>query len=115
MAFSTVIAWATSAAAQGSRLTFRLVNCRLVNWPRRLLTRSPASGQLQFQFNNFKLETRTPASSGKWVNNLYFQPVMPVSLTKDWNLITRPVIALYQSVPHPTTTGSIERTTHSAT
>jgi hypothetical protein len=48
--------------------------------------------QLQFQFNNVKLESKdfSPVS-GEWVNNLYFQPVMPVSLTEDWNLITRPV------------------------
>jgi hypothetical protein len=68
--------------------------------------------QLQFQFNNVKLESGdlNPVS-GKWVNNLYFQPVMPVSLTKDLNLITRPVITLYNSVPHPTATGGTERTT----
>jgi hypothetical protein len=60
---------------------------------------------LQFQFNNEKLE------SGKWVNNLYFQPVLPVSLTKDLNLITRPIITVYNSVPHPTATGGSERTT----
>lgn len=68
--------------------------------------------QLQFQFNNLKLES-DPLSpvSGEWVNNLYFQPVMPVSLTKKINLITRPVIALYQSVPYPTETGGVERTT----
>ena len=56
--------------------------------------------QLQFQFNNLKLESGdfSPVS-GEWVNNLYFQPVMPVSLTKGANLITRPVITLYQSVP----------------
>jgi hypothetical protein len=45
------------------------------------------------------------------VNNLYFQPVMPVSLTKDINLITRPVITLYQSVPYPTATGGSQRVT----
>ena len=50
--------------------------------------------------------------SERWVNNLYFQPVMPVSLTKEWNLVTRPVMTLYQSVPYPTSTGGIERTTH---
>ena len=60
---------------------------------------------IQFQFNNFALE------SGKWAKNLLFQPVMPVSLTKDVNLITRPVIPLYVSVPHPTATGEFERTT----
>ena len=37
------------------------------------------------QFNNYKLE------NGQWNNNWNFQPVLPVSLTKDWNLITRPV------------------------
>jgi hypothetical protein len=68
--------------------------------------------QLQFQFNNLKLESGdfNPAS-GKWVNNLYFQPVLPVSLTKDLNLITRPVLTLYDSVPHPTATGGTTRTT----
>lgn len=68
--------------------------------------------QLQFQFNNVKLESgNLNPVSGKWVNNLYFQPVMPVSLTKDINLITRPVITLYNSVPHPTATGGSKRTT----
>ena len=68
--------------------------------------------QLQFQFNNDKLESRAlDPFSGRWVNNLYFQPVLPVSLTKDLNLVTRPVFTLYQSVPYPTATGSIERTT----
>jgi hypothetical protein len=61
--------------------------------------------QLRFQFDNERLE------SGKWVNSLSFQPVLPVSLTKDINLITRPVITLYQSVPHPTATGGTTRTT----
>ena len=59
-----------------------------------------------------KLESlHSNPESGKWVNNLSFQPVLPVSLTKDMNLITRPVITLYQSEPHPTATGGSERTT----
>src|SRR5260370_22287588 len=60
---------------------------------------------IQFQFNNCALE------SGKWTEDLLFQPVLPVSLTKDVNLITRPVIPLYVSVPHPTATAEFERTT----
>jgi len=60
---------------------------------------------LQFQFNNYRLE------NGKWNSNLLFQPVLPVSLTKDLNLITRPVIPLYDSVPHETARGEFERTT----
>lgn len=38
------------------------------------------------QFNNFEL------NNGHWNNNWNFQPVLPVGLTKDWNLITRPVM-----------------------
>ena len=58
---------------------------------------------IQFEFNNFKLEKDALSPvSGKWVNSLYFQPVLPVSLTKDLSLITRPVVTVYQSVPYPT-------------
>jgi hypothetical protein len=60
---------------------------------------------MQFQFNNFEL------TNGRWNNNLNFQPVMPVSLTKDINLITRPVVQIYNSVPYQTSTGADARTT----
>ena len=55
------------------------------------------------QFNNFEL------NNGHWNNNWNFQPVLPVSLTKDWNLITRPVMPLYNIVPFPTVSGEWER------
>jgi hypothetical protein len=48
------------------------------------------------QFNNFEL------NNGQWNNNWNFQPVMPVSLTKDLNLISRPVMPFYNIVPHET-------------
>jgi hypothetical protein len=51
---------------------------------------------LTLQFNNFRLE------NGEWNNNLLFQPVLPISLTKDLNLINRPVIPFYDVVPHET-------------
>ena len=60
---------------------------------------------LTFQFNNYRLE------NGEWNYNLQFQPVLPIGLTKDLNLITRPVIPLYNSVPHETAPGEFERTT----
>lgn len=41
---------------------------------------------LTFQFNNYILE------NDHWNHNLQFQPVLPVSLTENWNLISRPVI-----------------------
>ena len=55
------------------------------------------------QFNNFEL------NNGQWSNNWNFQPVMPVSLTKDWNLITRPVMPFYNIVPHETSPGEFAR------
>ena len=67
--------------------------------------------QLQFQFNNEQLESSNTPVSEKWVNNLYFQPVLPVSLTDKWNLITRPVFTLYNSVPVPTGPTSSRQTT----
>jgi len=57
---------------------------------------------LQFQFNNYRLE------NGEWSNNLLFQPVLPIGLTKSLNLITRPVIPLYDVVPHETSPGEFE-------
>jgi hypothetical protein len=59
---------------------------------------------LSNQFNNFKL------ANGHWNNNWNFQPVLPVSLTKDWNLITRMVMPFYNIVPHETAPGEFERT-----
>jgi hypothetical protein len=59
---------------------------------------------LQFQQNNYLLD-----NPGRWSSNLQFQPVLPVALTKDWNLITRPVIPLFVSQPHPVQAGSPPR------
>jgi hypothetical protein len=55
------------------------------------------------QFNNFEL------NNGQWNNNWNFQPVMPVSLTKDLNLITRPVMPFYNIVPHETSPNEFAR------
>ena len=55
------------------------------------------------QFNNFEL------NNGQWSNNWNFQPVMPVGLTKDWNLITRPVMPFYNIVPHETSPDEFAR------
>ena len=44
---------------------------------------------LQSQFNNYQL------AKGQWNNVWNFQPTLPVGLTKDWNLVTRPIMPLY--------------------
>jgi hypothetical protein len=35
-----------------------------------------------------------PADGSQWVNSTVVQPVMPVSLTENWNLITRPIVPI---------------------
>jgi hypothetical protein len=59
---------------------------------------------LQFQQNNYLLN-----NPDRYSPNLQFQPVLPISLTKDWNLITRPVIPLFVAQPHPVPSGSPPR------
>jgi hypothetical protein len=55
------------------------------------------------QFNNYEL------NNGQWSNNWNFQPVLPIGLTKDWNLITRPVMPFYNIVPHETAPNEFAR------
>ena len=59
---------------------------------------------LQFQQNNYLLD-----DPGRYSPNLQFQPVLPISLTSDWNLVTRPVIPLFVSQPHPVLAGAPPR------
>jgi hypothetical protein len=58
---------------------------------------------ISFQQNNYVVSTVT-GHGDEWNSNLNFQPVLPVSLTKDWNLITRPVLTLFNSTPYPSVT-----------
>ena len=60
---------------------------------------------LSMQFNNYNL------ANHQWNYNMQFQPVLPVALTKDWNLITRPVIQFYNSVPVSQGNGHYNQTT----
>jgi len=66
---------------------------------------------ISFQQNNYLLEIE--GKKDHWNSNLNFQPVLPVALTKNWNLITRPVVTLFNSAPHPNphNPAEIERTT----
>ena len=91
-AATTPVAEPAEAGASASELNKQLSNPVTSLW------------SLSFQFNNFRLE------NGQWNNNLQFQPVLPVGLTKDVNLITRPVIPLYNVVPHETAPGRFETT-----
>jgi hypothetical protein len=37
----------------------------------------------------------------RWSSNLLFQPVLPIGISPEWNLITRPVVPLFVSQPRP--------------
>jgi len=67
---------------------------------------------LTFQANHF-LVSPGPGEPDRWSTNLLFQPVLPLALTSEWNWITRPVIPLYVSQPHPDPSDprELERTT----
>ncbi len=58
---------------------------------------------IAFQQNNYVVSSIS-GHGDKWNSNLNFQPVMPVSLTKGWNLITRPVMTLFNSTPYKSVT-----------
>jgi len=45
------------------------------------------------------------------VVNLQFQPVLPLALTDDWNLITRPVFQVMNSTPYVNQRGNLHRVT----
>jgi hypothetical protein len=66
---------------------------------------------ISFQQNNYPLEIE--GRKDRWNSNLNFQPVLPVALTENWNLITRPVVTLFNSAPHPDSRNptEIDRTT----
>jgi len=83
-------------ATQGEAASSSDLNRKLTN---------PVSSiwSIESQFNNFEL------NNGHWNNNWNFQPVLPISLTKDLNLITRPVMPFYNIVPHETSPGEFNR------
>lgn len=65
---------------------------------------------LTFENNNYWLNM--PSDHADRVqSNLLFQPVLPVGLTSNWNLITRPVIPLAVSTPYVNSQGDLDRTT----
>jgi hypothetical protein len=59
---------------------------------------------LNFQ-NNFQFFEGHLSDQTRWQYNLNFQPVLPLRLTEDWNLITRPIFPVFAGadVPDPAT------------
>ena len=55
---------------------------------------------IAFQQNNFLVDPG-PGEGERWNTNLLFQPVLPVAISPDWNLVTRPVVPLFVSTPRP--------------
>ena len=59
---------------------------------------------LQIQENTYFIHPGIEDKSSRNSVNVQFQPVLPLALTDDWNLITRPVFQAVNSVPVPTPT-----------
>lgn len=55
---------------------------------------------IAFQQNNFRVDPGD-GEGNRWSSNLLFQPVLPVAIDSDWNLVTRPVVPLFVSTPRP--------------
>jgi len=61
---------------------------------------------LQLQENTYWLN-----KPDRNVVNLQFQPVLPIALTDNWNLITRPVFQVMNSTPYVNESGHLHRVT----
>jgi hypothetical protein len=83
---------ASGEPAEGAHESLSEINKKLTN---------PVSDlwSIAFQQNNYLLDI--PHSDLRWNSNLNFQPVLPVAVNDDWNVITRPVVTALNSVPHP--------------
>ena len=107
-------AWAaeTEAAPAAGSQSLNDINKKLSN---------PVSDlwSITFQQNNYLLKYQLPddrrdvalghtENGDRWSSNLLFQPVLPVAITDDWNLITRPVVPLFVSQPHPNRNDPLE-------
>jgi len=66
---------------------------------------------LTFQENTYWIHPGVSGASSRNQVNIQFQPVLPVALTKDWNLITRPVFQAMNSTPYLNASGNLHRVT----
>src|SRR6266436_8397549 len=66
---------------------------------------------LQIQENTFFIHPGIEDKSSRNAVNVQFQPVLPLALTDDWNLITRPVFQVMNSSPYVNKSGNLHRVT----
>jgi len=91
----------TSTAGDDDKQNMTEINKQLTN---------PVSSiwSITFQQNNFQLDPGYGGHSDRWSSNLLFQPVLPIGISPDFNLITRPVVPLVVSQPHPNPKNPLE-------
>src|SRR5271163_5124726 len=66
---------------------------------------------LQIQENTYFIHPGFEDKSSRNSVNVQFQPVLPLALTDDWNLITRPVFQVMNSSPYVNQSGNLHRVT----
>src|SRR5262245_28271093 len=84
-------AWLVAAPAEADEAEPHEASATEIN--KQLTNPVSSIWSLTFQQNNFRIDPG-PNEGEKWSSNLLFQPVLPVGISEDWNLITRPVIPL---------------------
>ncbi|HJU10936.1 MAG TPA: hypothetical protein VJ728_08660 [Candidatus Binataceae bacterium] len=115
-----LICWATAVCAQSTGLAPAADNRAAEHQPdeTKSLTEvnkelsNPISSiwSLTFQQNTYWL-TMPDSHSERNQVNLQFQPVLPVALTPNWNLINRPVLQPLNSTPYINRNGHLHRVT----
>jgi hypothetical protein len=112
---STVLmmAWLRSGSAQTQELINKqsgAENQSSVEMSKQAANPLASLSLMQFQQNTNWIGL--PSNQGEAVqSNLQFQPLLPVSVTDNWNLIARPVLQTYNSAPYVSPTGQVKRET----
>jgi hypothetical protein len=96
--------WALSAAVPAAAQTSEGKSLDEVN--KELSNPISSIWALQLQENTYWLNR-----PNRNVVNLQFQPVLPLALNDDWNLITRPVFQTMNSTPYVNQGGNLHRVT----
>jgi len=93
-------AWAEVAVAEPAPTADERAEPSLGEVNKQLTNPVSSLWSITFQQNNFKLDPGNGRAQ-RWSSNLLLQPVLPIGISPDWNLITRPVVPLFVSQPHP--------------
>jgi hypothetical protein len=114
LAAALAVAWIESGMAQTQELTAQrqsaAENDSAAEASKQAANPLASVWLMQIQQNNNRIST--PLNGENRVqSNLQFQPLLSMKLTDDWNLVTRPVLQIFNSTPFQNLAGESERKT----